>query len=167
VKLPGVSFDVAAMCYDPLRDRLVFARKHAHDAPPPYDGQLYALDFSTMTVTRLSPRGGRGAGQIPFVAYFRHDPKHDLMLVGATLPPGADGFRRTAAYDPAGNRWVSLKIGGDDPHNQRLAATPGWHNSLGFVYDEKRELFWTVDERSRVFALRLDPATADVQPLAD
>ena len=33
------------------------------------------------------------------------------------------------------------------------------------MYDRKRGLFWAVDTKSRVFALRLDPETADVLPL--
>lgn len=37
--------------------------------------------------------------------------------------------------------------------------------SLGLVYDAKRKLFRAVDTNSRVFALRLDLKTADVQPL--
>jgi hypothetical protein len=33
------------------------------------------------------------------------------------------------------------------------------------MYDAKRKLFLAVDTKSNVFALRLDPATADVQVL--
>jgi hypothetical protein len=81
-------------------------------------------------------------------------------MVGGTLPPGEDGLRRTPAYDPAANRWVSLRIGGEDPSGPK-----GRNVSLGLMYDAKRKLLWAVDTRSEVFVLRLDPATADQRPM--
>ncbi len=84
---------------------------------------------------------------------------NDLVLVGGLLPE-ENGFRRTPAYDPAENRWVSLKIPGDDPNGKS-----GRNVSLGLVYDARRKLFWAVDTNSQVFVLKLEPKTADVQPL--
>ena len=69
-------------------------------------------------------------------------------------------MRRTPAYDCAGNRWVSLKLGGDDPSGKT-----GRNVSLGMMYDANRKLFWAVDTDSNVFVLRLEPATAEVQAL--
>ena len=101
-----------------------------------------------------------GAAGIPFLREIRYSPDDDLWLVGGTLPAGPGGLRRTPAYDCEGNRWVSLRITGDDPSGER-----GRNVSLGLVYDAKRKLFWAVDTNSRVYALRLDLKTADVQPL--
>lgn len=69
-------------------------------------------------------------------------------------------MRRTPAYDAAGNRWVSLRIGGEDP-----SGTKGRNVSLVLVHDARRGLFWAVDTNSRVYVLRLAPASADPRPL--
>jgi hypothetical protein len=100
------------------------------------------------------------AAAIPYLCQVRHDARNDLLLVGATLPPDRDGLRRTPAYDCAGNRWVSLRIAGDDPSGRA-----GRNVSLGLMYDARRKLFWAVDTHSRVFVLRLDPRSADLKPL--
>jgi hypothetical protein len=83
-------------------------------------------------------------------------------LAGAWIDPDPGPRQRMAAYDPAGNRWVSLAIGGDDPFGKS-----GRNVSLGLVYDPKRKLFWAVDTRSQVFVLRLDVAKVDLKPLAE
>jgi hypothetical protein len=111
-------------------------------------------------VTRLKPEGREAAAAIPYLCQLRYDAEHDLLLVGGTLPPDNTGLRRTPAYDCAGNRWVSLKITGDDPSGAK-----GRNVSLGVVYDAKRKLFFAVDTKSNVFALRLEPQSADAQPL--
>ena len=90
----------------------------------------------------------------------RYDAANDLLLVGGTLRPGPDGLRRTPAYDCAADRWISLRIAGQDPSGKR-----GRNVSLGLMYDTTRKLFWAVDTNSRVYVLRLDPKTADPQPL--
>ena len=158
-KLPGSVVDNSTMAYDAKRDRLVFARKPYGDKAA-FDGELHAVDLATGTVSALDPAGRAAAAAIPDLCQIRYDVEHDLMLVGATLPPGDDGARRTPAYDCAGNRWVSLAIGGDDPSGKK-----GRNVSMGMQYDAKRKLFWAVDTDSRVYVLRLDPATADLKPM--
>jgi hypothetical protein len=158
-KLPGSEVDNSTVAYDSHRDRLLFVRKGYGDANT-FDGEIHALDLKTGEVTKLVPGGSAAAAKIPYLCQLRYDPQHDLLLVGATLPPDAAGLRRTPAYDCAGNRWVSLAIGGDDPSGK-----VGRNVSLGMMYDAKRKLFWAVDTNSKVFVLRLDPATADMQPL--
>lgn len=158
-ELPGAVVDNSTLAYDSKRDRLLFWRK-GYGEKHTYDGRIYAVDLKRQQVAELKPEGMAAAASIPYLCQIRYDERHDLMLVGATLPPSPDGLRRTPAYDCAKNRWVSLKITGDDPHGER-----GRNVSLGMMYDRKRGLFWAVDTRSRVFALRLDPETADVRPL--
>jgi hypothetical protein len=157
-KLPGAVVDNSTVVFDSKRNRLVFARK-GYGEKAKYDGQLHTLDLATGAIEKLSPRGQSAASAIPYLCQVRYDPDHDLMLVGGTLPP-VDGFRRTPAYDCAGNRWVSLKIGGDDPSGKA-----GRNVSLGLMHDAKRRVFWAVDTRGNVFVLRLDPRTADIRPL--
>jgi hypothetical protein len=76
------------------------------------------------------------------------------------LPADEKGFRRTPAYDCANNRWVALRIRGDDPNGKN-----GRNVSLGLMYDSKRKLFWAVDAASKVYVLRLDPDSADLLAL--
>lgn len=158
-KLPGSIVDNSTLTYDSKRDKLYFFRKQYGDKET-YDGVVYALDLKSKTVSKLTPEGADAAHQIPYLCQIRYDAASDLLLCGCTLPPDENGFRRTPAYDPAANRWVSLKITGDDPSGER-----GRNVSLGMMYDAQRKLFWAVDTKSRVFVLRLDAKTADVKVL--
>ena len=158
-RLPGAVVDHSTVFQDAKRNRLLFARKPYGDKVP-FTGELYALDLGSWSVSTLAPAGKEAAAAIPYLCQIRYDAQNDLGLVGGTLPPGPDGVRRTPAYDPAGNRWVSLKIGGDDPSGKK-----GRNVSLGMMYDAKRKLFWAVDTNSNVFVLRLDVKSADLSPL--
>ncbi|MDP6544325.1 MAG: kelch repeat-containing protein [Phycisphaerae bacterium] len=158
-KLPGAVVDNSTMVYDSKRNRLLFAMK-GYGRKNAYDGQLHFLDVRTQTVGKLSPGGMAAAGAIPYLCQIRYDAGNDLFLVGGTLPPGKDGLRRTPAYDPAANKWISLAIGGKDPSGPK-----GRNVSLGMMYDKKRKLFWAVDTNSRVYVLRLAPGAADPKPL--
>jgi hypothetical protein len=158
-KLPGSVVDNSTTVYDSRRDRLLFARKPYGDRQV-FSGDLHVVDLKSGEAGPLSPEGREAAAAIPYLCQIRYDAGNDLFLVGATLPPGPDGLRRTPAYDPAGNRWVSLRIGGEDPSGPK-----GRNVSLGMMFDAKRGLFWAVDARSEVFVLRLDPKAADLQPL--
>ena len=158
-KLPGAVVDNSTVLYDSKRDRLLFVSKPYGDKPK-FSGQVHALDLKSLTVTALNPTNMTAAADLPYLCQLRYDAANDLVLVGATLAPDADGVRRTPAYDPTENRWVALKITGDDPHGKN-----GRNVSLGMQYDPKRKIFWAVDTNSNVYALRLDPKTADMQPL--
>ncbi len=158
-KLPGAVVDNSTLLYDAKRERLLFARKPYGDKVP-FTGELHAVDVKTWTVSPISPAGKEAGAAVLYLCQIRYDIENDLCLAGCTMAPGADGVRRTPAYDPAGNRWVSLKITGDDPHGKN-----GRNVSLGLMYDAKRKLFWAVDTNSQVYVLRLDPKSADLQPL--
>jgi hypothetical protein len=158
-KLPGAVVDNSTVVHDAKRDRLLFWRKGYGDKNV-YDGEIHAVDLKSLQVSALGPAGREGASEVPYLCQIRYDASNDLLLVGGTLPPGDDGFRRTPAYDPEKNRWVSLRVGGQDPSGKK-----GRNVSLGMMYDAKRKLFWAVDTDSRVFVLRLVPATADLRPL--
>jgi len=158
-KLPGSVVDNSTVVYDSKRDRLLFARKQYGDKTE-YDGVLQVVDLKTGEVSALAPEGKEKAVGVSYLCQLRYDSTNDLVLGGCTLPPDGDGFRRTPAYDCAGNRWVSLKIGGDDPSGKK-----GRNVSLGLMYDAARKLFWAVDTNSNVYVLRLDVATADLKPL--
>jgi hypothetical protein len=158
-KLPGAVVDNSTMVYDSKRNRLIFARK-GYGHKNAYDGQLHCVDLKTQTVSKLSPGGMSAASAVPYLCQIRYDAGNDLFLVGGTLPPGPDGLRRTPAYDPSSNSWISLAIGGKDPSGPK-----GRNVSLGMMYDKARKLFWAVDTNSGVYVLRLDRKTADAKPL--
>lgn len=158
-RLPGAVVDNSTVVYDSRRNRLLFARKPYGDSSQ-YDGEIHALDMDSLKVSRLSPAGKVAAAAIPYLCQLRYDAGHDLLLVGATLPAGPDGLRRTPAYDCQANKWMSLKITGDDPSGKA-----GRNVSLGLMYDAKRKLFWAVDTNSEVYVLRLEPASAEMHDL--
>lgn len=158
-KLPGAVVDNSTVTYDSKRNHLLFFVK-GYGQDRRYDGQIYAVDLKTMQVSQLSPAGMEAAAAVSYLCQIRYDEANDLLLVGATLPPDSSGLRRTPAYDSAANRWVSLKITGDDPSGDK-----GRNVSLGMMYDARRKTFWAVDTNSQVYGLKLDIETADMQPL--
>ena len=156
--LPGAEVDSSTFVYDSHRDRLLFVRKQYGNER--FQGEVYSLDMKSLQVGHLSPAGKSHAGDIPYLCQLRYDVANDLLLVGGTLPPGSDGLRRTPAYDCAANKWISLKITGDDPSGHE-----GRNVSLGLLYDAQRHLFWGCDTHSNVFVLRPDVGSADVKDL--
>lgn len=158
-KLQSSSVDNSTLVYDSKRDRLLFFRKSYGDKVK-YDGLMQAVDLKTLTVSAISPENAGAASGISYLCQIRYDLANDLLLAGCTLPPDAGGVRRTPAYDPVANRWVSLKITGDDPSGKA-----GRNVSLGLMYDAGRKCFWAVDTNSQVYVLRLDVKNADVRPL--
>ncbi|HLY74216.1 MAG TPA: kelch repeat-containing protein, partial [Planctomycetota bacterium] len=158
-KMPGSVVDNSTIVYDSKRDRLLAVRK-GYGEKNEFDGTIAVVEVKSGKVTLLSPAGKEKADAVPYLCQLRYDPASDLLLGGCTLEPDAQGVRRTPAYDCAGDRWVSLKLGGDDPSGKK-----GRNVSLGMMVDPKRKLFWAVDTNSNVFVLRLDAATADLKPL--
>jgi len=161
--LPEPAVDYSTMVYDAKRDRLLMLRT-GYGKPP--DGQVYALDLETMRARTLNPANREAAaGRKYTIDRACYVPGADLMLLCTLLPADGDGLRRHVAYDPAGNRWVSLAIAYEEGERGPLAPT-AVRRSVGLVWDGRRNLVWGVDtHRLRVFVLRFDPEGADVQPL--
>ena len=161
--LPEPAVDYSTMVLDAKRDRLLMLRT-AYGKPP--DGQVYELDLTTMRVRTLDPTNRQAAaGRNYNIDRACYVPGADLMLLCTLLPADGDGLRRHVAYDPAGNRWVSLAIACEDGERGPLAPT-AVRRSVGLLYDARRNLLWGVDtHRLRVFVLRFDRDQADLQPL--
>jgi hypothetical protein len=158
-KLAGSSVDNSTVVHDDKRNRLLFFRKQYGDKTK-YDGTMQSVDLNTLTVSTITPENAPATQGISYLCQIRYDSTNDLFLAGCTLPPDANNPRRTPAYDPGTNRWLSLKITGDDPSGKA-----GRNVSLGMMYDATRKLFWATDTNSQVYVLRLDPKTADAQPM--
>lgn len=158
-KLAGSVVDNSTVVFDLKRDRLVFFHKPYGDNKK-YDGLMQAVDLKTKEASTITPVNAGAAEEVSYLCQIRYDAANDLLLAGCTLPPDGTGLRRTPAYDPAGNRWVSLKITGDDPSGKK-----GRNVSLGLMYDAGRKIFWAVDANSQVYVLRFDRKGADEQAL--
>ncbi|HTN75404.1 MAG TPA: kelch repeat-containing protein, partial [Pirellulaceae bacterium] len=148
-KLIGSRVDNSTLTYDAKRDRLLFFRKDYGDDKF-YDGVVQTVDLKSKAVGTLVPDGAAAAKQISYLCQLRYDSEHDLVLAGCTLPKNEQGERRTPAYDCGNNRWVSLKIGGEDPSGPK-----GRNVSLGLMYDAQRNCFWATDTNCQVYLLRL------------
>ncbi len=157
--LAHASVDNSTAVYDAKRDRLLLFRKD-YGQEHLFDGKFHSVDLKTFEVKTVTPEGSAAAGSISYLCQIRYDIANDLFLAGCTLPPDSAGFRRTPAYDPVQNRWISLHIKGDDPSGKQ-----GRNVWLGMMYDAKRKIFWAVDTDSKVFVLRLNPAGARAAPL--
>jgi hypothetical protein len=158
-KLQGSVVDNSTIVYDSKRHTLYTFRKGYGDDNR-YNGKLQAIDLKTKEVRTVTPANAAAGASVPYLCQIRYDEASDLLLCGCTLPPGDDKLRRTPAYDPAKNQWLSLKITGDDPSGPK-----GRNVSLGMMYDAGRKLLWAVDTNSQVFALRLNRATAEEKVL--
>lgn len=158
-KLDGAVVDNSTIIYDGRRQRLLCCQKPYGDKVR-YSGLWQAIDLPSGTVSRIVPENAAAAAAVIYLPQIRLDPEHDLLLCGCLLPDDGTGARRTPAFDLKDNRWISLLITGDHPHGPQ-----GRNVSLGLVYDARRKLFWAVDAASRVFVLKLNPASADRRPL--
>lgn len=156
-KLAGSVVDNSTLTHEPKSQRLYFFRKPYGDKAA-YDGKVQSVDVRSGTVTTHIPENARAAEAVPYLCQIRCHPPTGLLFVGGTLPPDESGVRRTPAYDPVKNRWVSLKIGGEDPSGKS-----GRNVSLGLMWDAHRRLFWAVDAKSQVYVLRLEVEGAEMR----
>jgi hypothetical protein len=148
-RLIGGGPDQHGMVYDWKRDRLLLFSSRAK-------GQVTAYDMKTGKAEYLNPAGmDKAAGG--YARETAYSPKLDAVLLGA-----AKKFDKTRwlLYDCGKNAWMGLSVEGGG-YNR-----PGFFN-LGLMYDARRDLFWTMDAYSRVCAMRVDPKTADLKPLAE
>ncbi len=96
----------------------------------------------------LTPEGSDKLGRT-FLREAVYNPEGDIFL-WAWQEPG-----KMLAYDPNGDRWVTLDIGGK----------AGFGFSTGHVYDAKRKLHWVASGGGGVYCLRLDVAKANMKTL--
>jgi len=152
--LPRPKCDASGMCCDTRRGRLILTHRD-------FKGGLVAVDLKSQAAERLEPKGAaRLAAADPYLRETCYDAANDLVVLGATLPPDADGLRRTPVYDAAANRWLALRIGGANPCGKK-----GRNVSLGLMFHPRRKLVLAVDTNSVVYALRVEPKAADPIPL--
>jgi hypothetical protein len=164
-KLPSAVVDSSTFVFDSNRDRLIFVRS---DYGKKNDGNLHSLDLKTGEVRKSAPANAAALAALDLKGVDRavYDPDHDLVLFSALLPGEADKPRRALAYDCAADKWLSLAISYEVGKDKRPAHPGGPGHSCGLLFDARRKIIWGIDTHDcRVYALRLDPTTADLKPI--
>jgi hypothetical protein len=118
-----------------------------------------------MEVAPLNPEGMKQAGKWSiFLREVAYLPDSDLFLwVDRMNIDGKISPDLYPAFDAAKNQWVTVK----------LTLPPGVRQfgnvSTGVAWDAKRSLLWVGDSGydGGVYALRFDPAKAEITPLKD
>ena len=136
---PVVHGDENAIAYDAKRDVLWMM---AADGYQKLNGQVWRYEMNTGAVVPMDPAGRETIGVRVRPRESVYLPKQDLVLYNAF----ADD--RQIAYDPAGNRWVTLAVA-------RTHKTLDGRG-VGLMYDPRRDLVWAMDGGQRMFVLRLD-----------
>ena len=162
-KLPGAYVDNSTIAYDSKRDRVLMINTLGYGKP--FDGQVWALDLKTNTVTGLSPKGREHADRFANVDKCCYDADHDLLLIGTYLKDAGD-HTPMPAYDCRNNQWITLGIeySTGERFGRTTRAFP--HNrSDGLMFDPRRQLIWGTNTNSQVYVLRLDLERIDKRPL--
>jgi len=148
-KLPGCGTDGGGLVYDPKRNRMMMVTKPWKPMNQGvFDGKIHVLDLKTRKVSVLTPKGS-GKLKNTFLREAAYNPDADIFL-WAWQAPG-----KMLAYEPQGDRWVTLDIAGKAPFGF----------SSGHVYDAKRKLHWVASGKGHVYCMRLDLETAGMQDL--
>jgi Galactose oxidase, central domain len=142
-KLPGCGTDGGGLVYDTKRKRMMMVGKRWKGK---FDGRIHTLDMKTKKVVVLTPKGSEEVGKI-FLRESAYNPDADIFL-WAWHSKG-----KMVAYEPEGNRWVTLNIAGN----------AGFGTSSGHVYDAKRKLHWVTTNKGNVYCMRLDVKKAGMK----
>lgn len=165
-KLPPAVVDASTFVYDSKRDRLVFIHSEYGQK---YDGVLRLLDLKTGEVTKKTPANAAPLAALDLKGVDRavYHPDHDLVLFSTLLPGESGRPQRALVYGCAAGQWGSLAIGYDVATGKRPAHPAGPGHSCGLLFDAERNIIWGIDTHDcRVYALHLDPTTADLKPIA-
>lgn len=164
-KLPGAAVDASTYIHDSKRDRLIFIRS---DYGKSNEGGLHTFDLKTGETMKRTPANASALAALDLKGIDRavYDPDHDLVLFSALLPGEVGRPQRALAYDCAADKWVSLDLGYEVAKGKRPAHPAGPGHSCGLLFDAGRKIIWGIDTHDcRVYALRLDPKTADIKPV--
>ena len=76
------------------------------------------------------------------------------MLIATPITVNGPMAGLLPIYDCAKNQWLGVKVDGP------VLFKGGKNVSIGLTFDNKRNLYWLVDARANVFALKLDLKSA-------
>jgi hypothetical protein len=150
--------DAHGMVYDSQRDRMILGGVGG-GYQKEGDGTLLAFDFKTRSLDVLSPENAdlaktHNARELAYAAHA------DWVLFGELYRRGDDPGARlyTRVYDCARNKMFLLDAG--DPSGGRGPQWLGY--SSGWMYDPVRKLVYVFTILGEAYALRLDPAAAQL-----
>ena len=132
----------------------------------PFDGQIHALDFAARQIAPLNPEGMDDSKSWRiFLREAIYHPQADLVIVPQLLKRGGKLLaEHILAYEPEKNRWLLIKTSG-------AAGEPFTDGSVSMSihYDARRGLLWVGNAgyNGGIWALRLDPSTAEIKSLKD
>lgn len=153
-QLPEQSPDRQTAVYDPTGNRLLcFATTGTAK------GEVYAYSFADNTLRALNPVGKAqvAASMQEFVRESALLPSLGLVMFAIDFQTPADvtaKVKRVPVYDVANNRWSAWKL-----------SDQAYGNSFAVVADATNQRIWGLGQRNEVFVLKLNPATADIEPL--
>ena len=168
-RMPGTAVDSCGMVYDPKRDRVLFATLGGYAKP--FDGQIHALDMAALKIEPLNPEGMSNSGaRRMFLREAVYLPDADLFLWPGRLAMAGEQKRSPnlfPAYDPARNRWVTVKLAFVSGEKERPFDKS--EVSTGIAYDARRGLVWLGDSGwgGGVWVMRFDASKAEIAPLKD
>ncbi|MCK6474885.1 MAG: kelch repeat-containing protein [Planctomycetes bacterium] len=141
---PACRVDCSCSCYDAKRERILLM-------PGGEDGgAVYACAVKGGAFEKLTPENPK-FGQVGFreAVYIEHC---DWVLLAQNVAHG--GKPHHAVYDCAKNRWMLFDAG-------PLAAKMS-DRGIGLMYDARRKLVYAMDAGGNTYALRIEPAGAQV-----
>ena len=120
---------------------------------------MLEYSFAANTLKALNPMGKAdfAANASGFLREAVLLPLQGLVVFAIDFQTPADvaaGIKRVPAYDLTTNRWVAYKL------------TPqAYGNSFAIVHDPANERIWGLGQNNEVFVLKVNKATADIEPL--
>ncbi len=143
-KPPRPVTDGSAMCYDSKRDALWIATFREYQKA---SGNIWRCDLQTGAVAAMNPVNAKTLG---VAQGFHSDIRESVYIPPADLVLFSNFTGgRQIAYDPNGNRWVTLGIA---QNLERLGTV-----SDTLTWDAKRGLVWNLNSYKAIYVLKLDP----------
>jgi hypothetical protein len=111
-------------------------------------GQMWKYDMTARALSKANPKNIESAKWMTRIRESLYVPKLDLVLFNIF------NNNKQVAYDPAGNRWVTLNI----PKSQKGLGGVG----IAMMRDPKRDVIWSVDNGQRMYVLKIDPKALEI-----
>lgn len=152
--LPAMSPDSQTAVYVPMGDRLLLFATQGNAK-----GEVYEYAIGANTFRLLNPAGKTqlSATLGGFLREAAFLPSVGLVMFAIDFQTPADvtaNVKRVPVYDVVNNRWSAWKL-----NAQRYG------NSFAVVADVSADRIWGLGQNNEVFVLKLNPATADIEPL--
>jgi Galactose oxidase, central domain len=158
--LPHTAYgDRHGITYDSKRDRALimhFGHKQKY--------KIWAVDLKSKKVTVLEPKGSKSFPMgLSMARECTYIPDFDQVIVPARGSKGTP--QKLMVYDCARDQWLKMPNPCSKP-DKRGRIHPGYGVSTGVEWDARRKLLWLVQTNGSVYAMRYQPKSAGLQPIA-